>query len=118
MSELDKDFENLVAQINVKLNEAATALKEANALREQADLPSLIYTAWMRETERHDAEQLLEEEFSESDPDHLNPISDDEWEARIDSIIEEKRAVFEGIDVSALEQELDVAGWSTSSSYC
>lgn len=114
MSELDADFDSLVKQINIKLNEAAAALKEANRLREQAGLQSLIYTAWMRETENRDARNAVDEEMEEANRDY----SDDEYEDRVEAIIEEERAVYENFDVAALEREMDNAGWSTSSSYC
>jgi hypothetical protein len=88
MSDLDQDFDSLVAQINVKLKEAADAVNAAVELSEKAGLNgSLILTQWTCEDiEEDDAVVLV--------------------------------AKFEKIDVSDLESALGNAGWSTSSSYC
>jgi hypothetical protein len=88
MTELNEDFDQLVAQINVKLKEAAAAVEEAVKLSEKAGLNgSLILTQWTCEDLEEDEEEDLEEKF-------------------------------EKIDVSDLESALGNAGWSTSSSYC
>ena len=102
MSDLDKDFETFVGQINVKLNEAASALREANELREKAGLPALIFSAWLRE-----------EAWRE-----FRDLEDEDENFDIDARMDEERAKYEKIDTDALERELSHAGWSTSSSYC
>lgn len=102
MSELEQEFDNLVGQINVKLNEAAAALKEANVLREKAGLPALIFSAWLREDAWREFRHLEDE--------------DENFD--IDARMDEERAKYEKIDTGALERELGQAGWSTSSSYC
>ena len=107
MSELDKDFDGLVEQINAKLKEAATALKEANALRSKAGLDSLIFTQWQREDAYREIRNRIEEEENRK-PDS-NEIYDE---------IEKRQELYERFDVRALESEMGNAGWSTSSSYC
>lgn len=107
MSELDKDFEQHLEQLNAKLAEAAKAMKEVNDLREKAGLESLIFSAWMREEAYTNIRRRIEEE------ENRRPDSDEIYEK-----IEELQATYEQIDTSALERELNRAGWSTSSSYC
>lgn len=102
MSELDKDFESLAAQINTKLSKAAKALQEANELAEQAKLPGLIFSQWIGDNMRHD------NRYAE------NPKSKEEIQDELDAL-EQK---YELIDVHELEAALGNGGWSTSSSYC
>ena len=83
MSEIDKDFEQTIKQINVKLKEAAASIKEVNRLKEEAGLPSIILASWIR-----------------NDRDGLAKLAE----------------TLEHIDVSDLEKEMSIAGWSTSSS--
>ena len=61
MSEIDKDYEKIVKQINQKLAKAAAALKEANELREKIGLPGFI--TGMRILEDLDQDQI--EQFYE-----------------------------------------------------
>jgi len=87
MSDLDKEFKEVVIKINAKLAEAAAAVNEANRLAEEAKLPGLIFT------------QYVQEDLDNYECDDL-------------------REKFNLVDVSDLEDALDSAGWSTSSSYC
>lgn len=107
MSELDKDFESFLPQINAKLAEAAAAMKEVNRLRQEAGLESLIFTSWMRQEAwrnlNRQMDEMTEEEAEQFDID-----------AKMDEISDQ----FAAIDVGPLESELSHAGWSTSSSYC
>lgn len=61
MSELDKNFQDTVAQINAKLKEATLALKEANRLKGTINLPALISNPYiMEEYDEETAEALNE----------------------------------------------------------
>jgi hypothetical protein len=102
MSELDKDFDQVVSQINAKLKEAADAISEANRLSETVGLPALIYTQWLR------------------DDAYMNNRRSDDPKDRdeIENELEELQAKLEKIDVHELESALGQGGWSTSSSYC
>lgn len=102
MSELEKDFDSVVEQINVKLKEAADAISEANRLSETIGLPSLIYSQWLR------------------DDAHMNNRRSDEPKDRneIEAELEELQSKLEKINVRDLESALGQGGWSTSSSYC
>lgn len=102
MSELEQDYEALVAQINAKIKESAEALNEANALATKAGLPTLIYTQFLRDDMKYDNDRLDE------------PLSRDEVEAQCEALQEK----LEAIDVGPLEAALSDGGWSTSSSYC
>jgi len=106
MSEIDKDFEKVAAQINAKIKEAAAALSEANRLADAAGLPSLIYTQWIGE----DDSSL--DDMSEEDRQRLE--EDEEWDGESTPL----KMKIDMIDVSDLEGEIQSAGWSTSSSYC
>ena len=105
MSELDKDFEETANKINVKLKEAAAALREANQLASEAGLPGLIYTQWTREDD--------ETSFTEEELDALE--EDPHWDGDESTPLERKMNM---IDVSELEGQIQNGGWSTSSSYC
>lgn len=96
MSELDQDFDQVAAEINAKLQEAADALAKANELANKAGLHGLIYTQWTRDNLSYDGlkGQALTDKCAELE------------------------AKCEKIKVSVLESELEDAGWSTSSSYC
>ena len=98
MADLEKDFDTVVEQINLKLKEAASAVQEANRLSEEIGLPALISTQWMYDDMRAKNRELSREEISEK------------CEA-----LQEK---LEKINVSELEIALGDGGWSTSSSYC
>lgn len=111
MSDLDKDFESLVEQINAKLNEAAIAMKEANNLRIKAGLDSLIFSQW----EREEAYRQISREVNESEEAEDPDFDEDEV---VQTRMEEVQAKYDSIDTDALERELNQAGWSTSSSYC
>ena len=108
MSELDQDFENLLAQINVKLNEAAVKLKEANELRKKVGFPSFIFTNWMSDDVHSELYRKLDEQFT----------NDEELDNALNEAMDLERAKYEKFDVRALEAEIEHAGWSTSSSYC
>jgi hypothetical protein len=97
MSQLDKDFKQVAADINAKLQEAADALAKANELAKKAGLDGLIYTQWTT--------------------DHLQYEYGLEGQALSDKC-DELEAKCEKINVQVLEDELNKAGWSTSSSYC
>lgn len=121
MSNLDKDFDGIVGQINVKLAEAASAMKEANVLRKKAGYLSLIFHQGMSETFYDRARDILDES-GRYDDQNLSGVALEEQEQRYDleleELIEAERAKYERFKVSALEEELHSAGWSTSSSYC
>jgi len=92
--DLEKEFATTAAQINVKLQEAAAAIKEATRLSQEFGLKgNLIHTQWTEELD-------LDIDEEECDPE--------------DTL----EAIFDQIDVSGLEGALDNAGWQTSSSYC
>lgn len=107
MSELDKDFEQHLEQLNAKLAEAAKVMKEVNELREKAGLEALIFTQWMREDAYRSIRNQIEEE------ENRKPDSDEIYER-----IEKLQETYEQIETSDLEREMNRAGWSTSSSYC
>jgi archaellum component FlaC len=102
MSDLEQDFDQVAAQINAKLKEAADAINEANRLSETINLPSLIYSQWLRDD--------LYYQNKNSD----TPKSKEEVQAELDELQEK----LEKIDVRPLESALGQGGWSTSSSYC
>jgi hypothetical protein len=107
MSELDKDFEKHLEELNAKLVEAAKLMKEVNDLREKAGLDSLIFSAWMREDAYRNIRNQIEEE------ENRKPDSNEIYDR-----IEKLQETYEQIETSGLERELNRAGWSTSSSYC
>jgi hypothetical protein len=109
MSDLEQDFDSLVREINIKLSEAAAALKQANDLREKAGLDSLIFTSDIKEAFEAKIYCELEARADREDLDF-----DTEIEAR--SELEE--AKYSKIATRTLEREISSAGWSTSSSYC
>lgn len=96
MSNLEKDFDSIAAKINAKLTEAAAALQEANRLKDEAGLPSLIYTQFIEDDLRFDG----------------TPRD------QIATKCEELQKKMELINVRELESALGQAGWSTSGSYC
>jgi chaperonin cofactor prefoldin len=49
MSDVEKDFSIVAEQINAKLKEAADALREANRLKDEANMPALIGAQWLAE---------------------------------------------------------------------
>lgn len=100
MSDLDKDFQKTVDQINAKLKEAAAALREANRLGDGAGLPGLIWTQWTSENM-----DLGEDE---------DELTDDERDEKIEDL----QAKVELIDVSDFEHAMGQCGWSASASYC
>ena len=108
MSELDQDFESLLAQINVKLNEAAVKLKEANELRKKVGFPSFIFTDWMSDDVHSELYRKLNEQFT----------NDEKLNNALNEAMGLERAKYKRFDVRALEAEIEHAGWSTSSSYC
>ena len=104
MSELEKDFEKTIVKINEKLQEAAKALKKANTLAGKIGFKhGLILGSWAKEYELNELEKSQDED-SEEDPYDI-----------LHDILQKK---YEQIDVSALEEAMDEAGWSSSSSYC
>lgn len=79
-SEIDEEFRALADQINRKLKEASTALKEANRLREKAGLESLIFTQSIvddLDTEEYDALEAKLELIDVSDLE--GELSDAGW---------------------------------------
>ncbi len=97
MSDLEKDFDVIAAQINSKIAEAVAALKEVNRLKDEAELPALICANWIAENMECDSS-----------------MSRAELNQKLDQLSKK----LEKIDVHQLESELCNAGWSTSSSYC
>lgn len=111
MSILDKEFDaELLEQLNTKLAEAAKTMKEVNALRSKLGLDSLILTSWARD-------DLYSEIRSRFDEDE-NISSDQEMDDLVDDKMAECEALYDRIKTDALESQLNIAGWSTSSSYC
>lgn len=106
MSELDSNFEALATQINAKLKEATDALREANKLACKARLPSLIYTQWLSEDD-NSLDDLSDEERQRLE-------DNEEWDGESSPL----KMKIDMINVSDLEGEISLAGWSTSSSYC
>jgi hypothetical protein len=90
MSELDKDFDIVAAQINAKFEEAGKAMREANELMEKAGVKTMFIH-----------------------PD-AGPSSYDIEEEEVESQ-EEMRYK---LDISPVFKELRRAGWSTSSMRC
>jgi hypothetical protein len=103
---IDQDFQKVAEQINTKLKEATTALREANKLAHAAGLPSLIYTQWTSD------EDSTLEELSGEDLQRLE--DDEEWDGESSPL----KMKIDMIDISSFEDEINSAGWSTSSSYC
>ena len=89
MTDLETSWEETVKQINAKIKEAAQALKDARLIADKAGVPVLIHTQYTGDYLDMDDEEM--DEFYEK---------------------------VEDIDVSPLENEMDRAGWSMSSSYC
>lgn len=110
MSELDQDFEKILALLNGRLKEAAACLREANQLREKLGFPALIYTNWRQEDEYSEIYNRLDESGEFPDEESLDIAIEDAVEAR--------RLDFEKFQTDDLEREMNRAGWSTSSSYC
>ena len=106
MSEMEQDFKQVADQINLKLKEAAEALREANRLASEAGLPALIYTQWTSEDDST-LEDLSEEEMEKLE-------EDENWDGESSPL----KMKMDLIDVSDLESEISDGGWSTSSSYC
>lgn len=106
MSDLDKDFNQIAEQINAKVKEATAALREANRLASEAGLPGIVYT---ENVAFNDCllDDLSEEEYAKLD-------EDPEWDGESTPL----KMKIDMIDISDLEDELEIAGWSTSSSYC
>lgn len=98
MSDLEKDFEEVAEKINTKIKEAAEALREANRLAGSTGMCGLIYTQWTRDDLEWDNKKMSRNE--------------------IDVKCKEQEERCHHIDVSPLEDALNDAGWSTSSSYC
>jgi len=106
MSEIDEQFKAIAEQINAKLKEAAAILREANKLADTALLPSLIYTQWTSEDDST---------MDDLSPEELQALEDDEeWDGEASPL----KMKIDMLDTSALEREINIAGWSTSSSYC
>ncbi len=105
MSDLDKEFEVAAAEINAKIKEAATALREANDLAKKAGLPALIHTQWT--DDNFDVDDLDDEELEKLE-------ADPEWDGESSPL----KMKMDKIDVSDLESAIAHGGWSTSSSYC
>lgn len=106
MTILDENFKELAEQINAKVKEAAEALREANRLADEAGLNGLIYTQWTSEDDSS-MEELTNEEREALE-------NDDEWDGESSPL----KMKTDMIDVSELESQIQMGGWSTSSSYC
>lgn len=106
MSDLDNDFAKVAEQINAKIKEAAASLQEANRLANEAGLQGLIYNQFIEE----DDNSL--EDLDEAALERLE--NDPNWDGESTPL----KMKTDLIDVSDLEHELCVGGWSTSSSYC
>jgi hypothetical protein len=88
MSELDKEFEEAVKEINAKIKEASSALKELAVLCDKANVDSLV--------------------ISEATYEYLGKTKTEQLAKKLELI--------KGI--SDLEKAIDANGWSTSSSHC
>jgi hypothetical protein len=106
MTEIDEQFKTTAEQINAKLKEATTALREANKLADAAGLPALAYTQWVGE-EDSTMDKLSDEERQALD-------EDEEWDGESTPL----KMKIDMLNTSDLEREISIAGWSTSSSYC
>jgi len=94
--DIEKDFESVSAQINLKLKEAAEAIREASRLSKEFGLKGALIVS----PSTHDLDFDLSIDEEEYDPEGL------------------LETLFDMIDVQDLEEALNYAGWSTSSSYC
>ena len=116
MSELEKDFEKTIVKINEKLQEAAKALKKANTLAGKIGFKhGLIPGSWAKAYELNELEKSQDED-SEEDPYPEMALHDILQKKYEQSLLLQKK--YEQIDVSALEEAMSEAGWSSSSSYC
>lgn len=106
MNDLEQDFKKVADQINIKVKEAVAALREANRLADEAGLPALVYTQYVGE-EDNSLEELDEVSLQQLE-------EDEDWDGESSPL----RMKIDMIDVSELEDEMQIAGWSTSSSYC
>src|ERR1700722_1996923 len=101
MTDLDKDFKDIVKQINVYLKEAAAQLKQANSLREQAGLSSLILSNYVSdEIDSSIRNTLDEDETGKYD-------NEDVYENLVQERYDAIEAKYEAIDVADLEAELE-----------
>ena len=89
MSDLEKDFEQVINKINEKIAESAKALQEANKLAKDAGLTSLY---------NYDS-NFYKSNFSKEE-------------------IEKKIDLLHSLKFRQLFNELDNAGWSTSNLHC
>lgn len=106
MSILDKDFEKVAEQINIKVKEATTALREANRLASEAGLPVLVYNMYIGDKDTS-LSNLTFDELAKLE-------EDEEWDGESSPL----KMKIDMIDANELEGEIEIAGWSTSSSYC
>jgi hypothetical protein len=89
MSEIEKDFEEAVKQINLKIKESAELFKQARKLGQSIGLRKLNYVEYFQ----YDEDDVLSEE-------------------------DQNRLYEAGVDITPLFDELDEAGWRTSSIVC
>jgi hypothetical protein len=89
MSDLDKDFDELVKQINEKIRESAKLLEEAIKIADDGGLETL----------------------------HMHPRSC-RYDQLTETEIEKLRLLLEKIDFKPLFNQLDQAGWLSSSLQC
>lgn len=108
MSDLDKEFEKTIDLLNEKLGDAARALKDANELCKKAGFPSMILASWVRD----DLYKKIKKELESSLVDGEN------LDTEISEKMKDEEARYNLIDLSDLETQLGIAGWSVSSSYC
>lgn len=102
MSDLEDDFDKTIEQINLKLQEAAKALKEAANLSEKINLPGLFYT------------QFIKDDMARTNRYADKPLDKYEFEDAVADIKDK----LDQIDVEDIESAIQACGWQTSSSYC
>lgn len=93
MSEIEKNYKAVAKEINAKIKEAAAAMKEANKLAQKAGLSG-----------------LTSDPYGDNYDEDGDPLSDEE--------VEELEEISDLINISPLFNELDKAGWRTSSIGC
>jgi hypothetical protein len=91
---MSEQFKMYIDELNTKIVAATEALKEVNRVKDLAGLPSIIEHKYVYE--------------------HFDVSDDENDDGEYDKLSE----MFDLIKNGGLENEIDNAGWSTSSSYC
>lgn len=105
-SQIEKDFEETVDKINVKIREAAASLAEANLIAQKAGLNTLTSAGEYENFSWNKRNVKPDDQWTDEDEDQL----EEDWEEFCNKL--------EKIKFSPLLNELSKAGWSTSSMYC